>query len=767
MSLQSSGRTRRTAHRISRILFVVLVMTCVARAESDTLRHYSPKSKLFFYRDTSIQMQAARFELPAPGYVTSVILTLDGDSIGEAGRVRLFGSEGGLAAPLLEFDLAAPVVFRKQRRGIERVVVPLSSPALVTSHQMFVAIDRLAPGVSLLTDRRPKKPTCVSLEGSYGFQQLKLASGEWRSGLFAYAIDAVVEYPKRSSKGYLADVTEKAGLLDTTVGYRSLAWGDTDNDGNLDLLVGSTLYRNDGKGFFRDITEDAGIRPRAGAACFIDMDNDGDLDILAIHPADSGRAYLYTAVDGRFTSHALSLPPLYNPTSLSIADANSDGYLDLYAGQSGIVGADTLCGYLLLNDRANGFYVAPAETFTGSPRAAGSQGAQWTDVDDDGLPDLFLANAYGADQLWRNGGDGTFINQWDRAATAIGDTRAGGSIGGDWADHDNNGTLDLLLPASSGLKSVRQKGPDIDMVYTATERTLSPVDAPQPHIEYDYRQSSAAWGDVDNDGLLDFISTVSSSCHEARLYRQQSDGTFEQSSFEYGLGGLAIGHDAVWIDYDNDGKVDLATFVDGRFRLYRNSAPSANRSVSIELTDAAGHQVAGSIGARVTVHAQGRKYMRVATSGRGLLMQGPMRFTIGVGSDEKVDSVTVVLAGSGKRREAFTDTKVDELNRLTVRSTTDGGTASRARLTGAYPNPFTDDLTIAFTVPTAQHVRIEIYDLQGARLATIADGKYPPGEHTAIWTARDSQGQPMPQGSYIYRLNGEGGEEVGRAVLKR
>ncbi len=400
--------------------------------------------------------------------------------------------------------------------------------------------------------------------------------------------------------------------------------------------------------------------------------------------------------------------------------------------------------------------MAPAETFVGSPRATGSRGAQWTDIDDDGRPDLFLANAYGADQLWRNNGDGTFTNQWGRSASA-GD-HAAGSIGGDWADHNNDGTLDLLLPTAAGLQSAREGGPEVGV--------LRGDDSRKRRIEYDYRQSSAVWADVDNDGLLDFVSTVSSSCHEAKLYRQQPNGEFAQSSFEYGISGLAIGHDAVWVDYDNDGKLDLATFVDGRFRLYRNTAPSVNQSLSIELSDAAG-RVTSNVGARITVHSGNRRFSRIATSGRGLLMQEPMRLTIGLGSEQQVDSVVIEMPGALTRRMVFTDIEVGQLNRLTVGSSAGAVSASGAHLAGAYPNPFSSSLTITFTVSSAQSIRIDIYDLKGVRLATIADARFEKGEHTAVWTARDHQGQPMPQGAYIYRLSGGGKEQVGRAVLKR
>ena len=184
-----------------------------------------------------------------------------------------------------------------------------------------------------------------------------------------------------------SDVTDIAGVSCT--GYSNgVAWGDYDNDGDLDLYVANlseanVLYRNNGDGTFTDVTSEAGVgcTGYSRGVAWGDYDNDGDLDLYV---------------------------------------ANSDGANVLY--------------------RNNG-----DGTFTDVTDEAGvgctgsSRGVAWGDYDNDGDLDLYVANFYEANVLYRNNGDGTFT----MVGAGVGCT--GSSKGVAWGDYDNDGDLDLYV----------------------------------------------------------------------------------------------------------------------------------------------------------------------------------------------------------------------------------------------------------------------------------------------------------------------------------
>ena len=295
--------------------------------------------------------------------------------------------------------------------------------------------------------------------------------------------------------------------LEGGVGGKSASWGDYDNDGKLDILMTgyssnsggpvSEIYHNDGDDTFTDQTDISLIGVSGGSAVWGDYDNDGKLDILL-----SGGSNLYT--NGRIST-------IYH---------NDGG--NSFTMQTGL-------------DLAQVIYSSSA----------------WGDYDNDGYLDFILTgSSYDASHngpvsiIYHNNGDKTFTEQTGISLTGVYD----GSVA--WGDYDNDGDLDILIAGSGNLGYIaliyRNNG---DNTFTQqTDISLTGVS-----------QGSVAWGDYDNDGYLDILLTggyyTGTNYYVAKVYHNNGDNTFTDQS---GISLIGVyNSSAVWGDYDNDGDLDI------------------------------------------------------------------------------------------------------------------------------------------------------------------------------------------------------------------
>jgi uncharacterized repeat protein (TIGR01451 family) len=346
----------------------------------------------------------------------------------------------------------------------------------------------------------------------------------------------------------------EAGL--TGVADGSVAWGDYDNDGDLDILLTgwrswrvSKLYRNDGPSGFSDIG--AGLAAVSDSAvAWGDYDNDGDLDILLTGCSASGHVSKVYRNDGPsgFTDIGAGLPGLEGG-SVAWGDYNNDGDLDILL--TGICGSID-CAEIYRNDGASGF------TDINAGLAGITEGSvAWGDYDKDGDLDVLLAGS-GVSEVYRNDGTSGFT---DIAAGLPGVGNA--SVA--WGDYDNDGDLDILLtgytPAPSCVSNLYRN--DGTSGFTDIAAGLTGV-----------RYGSVAWGDYDNDGDLDILLTgeTLSGSRVTELYRNDGASGFAAVS---GAGLTRVHHSSVaWGDYDNDGDLDILLSGSGPSgwvsKVYRN-----------------------------------------------------------------------------------------------------------------------------------------------------------------------------------------------------
>jgi hypothetical protein len=277
---------------------------------------------------------------------------------------------------------------------------------------------------------------------------------------------------KNKGDGKFAEVTQNAGLDKIADSFCS-AWGDYDNDGFLDLYIGNgisrkgtpnTLYRNNGDGTFADVSEQAGVSDGLRATIGVawgDYNNDGWLDLYAVN--NGGACALYqNKGDGTFadvTVEAGVIGPLFGFVAFFL-DYDNDGWLDLFVSSSAQTVAEVIDsavtgkaslfsgnrGYLYHNNQDGTFEDVTPESGLG--RTLGTMAATYGDIDNDGYPDLYLANGgpamdrFEPDRLFLNNQNGTFAD----ISEVVGLHIIGKGHGTTMADYDNDGDLDIYSP---------------------------------------------------------------------------------------------------------------------------------------------------------------------------------------------------------------------------------------------------------------------------------------------------------------------------------
>jgi enediyne biosynthesis protein E4 len=453
------------------------------------------------------------------------------------------------------------------------------------------------------------------------------------------------------------DATLSAGFNGMGFTFGAPIWGDFNNDGNLDLFVDNYyreppyLYQNQGDGTFTDIFPTSGINEggdRQGSA-WVDFDNDNDLDLSFIRGAGGGHGLgrkkdeLYrNRGAGQFRDIATQAGvtnTFGRGRGVACGDYNNDGLLDLLV-------ANFRTDLVLYKNNGDGTFV----DVTAPAGLAGLQYAEcaFADYNNDGFPDIFCTVTYPhqpflQDILLKNNGDGTFRNVSGQAG--ILPLINGRAIA--WGDYDNDGDLDLFISRGTKNGSVKQT-----LYRNNGDETFAKV-THQAGLGGISNNRAATWGDFNNDGYLDLYVVNSGSDPGGKganqLYRNNQDGTFTDVALGAGVAVLVAsrGRGAAWGDYDNDGFLDLfvtngedkSQFEEGPQILYHNEG-NGNNWLKIKLVGTASNRQ--GLGAKVTIQTgQATQYREANGAGGHFFSQGAGPLHFGLGQATVVDQIRV------------------------------------------------------------------------------------------------------------------------------
>lgn len=449
---------------------------------------------------------------------------------------------------------------------------------------------------------------------------------------------------KNNRDGTFTEVADKAGVAGGQSFGMGCAIADYDNDGYPDIFVTAygrcSLYHNNGNGTFTDVTEKAGVATPGWttSAVWFDYDNDGRLDLFLCSFVEFSLANNVFCGDNKLGKRFYCIPRVFKPTpsflyrnngdgtftevskgtdiqrakgkalGVVATDVNGDGLIDLF------VANDTVQNFLFAN-RGKGKWdeiaLAAEVGFSANGQPRSGMGVDAADFNGDGKQDLFVANV---DQemfsLYRNDGN-EFFSDVAAGNGVAQSTRLLSGWGLKFFDYDNDGSVDLFLA----------NGHPDDMIENYSQQ----VRYKEPLLLFHH----------DGNKLVDVSAKA---------------GPVFQKSFP--ARGLAVG------DYNNDGRIDVLIGNNGGAPvLLKNSSGDGNHWIGIRLQGTSCNRDA--IGATITWSAGGVIRRRYKSNGGSYLSSHDLREVLGIGTAAKVDWIEIKWPQPSSRVERLTDVPID------------------------------------------------------------------------------------------------------------
>jgi enediyne biosynthesis protein E4 len=476
--------------------------------------------------------------------------------------------------------------------------------------------------------------------------------------------DLMITLYHQDSDLKFSDITQQAGLSRKGWGM-GVAVADYDNDGLPDLYVtgygGNALYHNLGGCKFEDVTEKSGLAVGGLSlgAGWADYDRDGKVDLFVSR-------YVHVDMD--------KLPEL-----------GSDEKFCRFRGvlvQCGPWGMQGESDFLFHNRGDGTFEDVSKKAGVSDPRHYYGMGVVWGDYDNDGWPDLYVADDAGPNYLYRNKHDGTFEEVGLMlGADLSGDGQELGSMGVDMGDYDRDGKLDIIVTEFVDQSDTlyHNKGAD---GFEDVSWPSQIAQATHPYVGWgtgfvDF--ANVGWPDifVANGHVYPQVDTIENAAHFKQpmlMFHNKRDGTFEEASAAVGLADIPMQsrRGAAFGDINNDGCVDIVTLnVGAPPSLLLNHCPIGNHRVLFRLLGTKSNRLA--IGARVTVRTGQLSQINEVKGGSSYISQSDLRLHFGLGAAERMDEVTVRWPNG--ESESFKDVPADFIYTLVEGKGIDGKVA--------------------------------------------------------------------------------------------
>ncbi len=446
--------------------------------------------------------------------------------------------------------------------------------------------------------------------------------------------------------GTFTDATEKAGVGGEGHYGQGVAVGDYDNDGYPDLYVTgygrAILYHNNGDGTFTDVTAKAGVADEGNwstSAGWFDYDKDGWLDLLVCNYIDWTPKNNIWCGEHRMGYRAYCHPDNYGGEHIKLYHNNHDGTFTDVSDASGV----------------------------GKPEAKG-MGVVLADLNNDGWPDIAIANDTWPNFLFLNNHDGTFNDvSYISGVAASEDGLYEAGMGIDAADVDGDGWLDLYVThldfELNRLYHNNHGGTFDDYTYPSGigNKAILLSGVAMKFLDYD----NDGWTDVVqiNGAMVDNIKLYHNDVtykEPLLMFRNLGHGHFNKVSEDLGPDFMrpVAGRGLATADFDNDGDLDIAAVDRGNYpELLRNDGGNAHNWLEVQLVGTRSNR--DGIGAGLKLTSEGFVQTQQALGGGGYMSASDHRIHFGLGQRKKIDSLEITWP-SGQADE-LTDIPINQI----------------------------------------------------------------------------------------------------------
>ena len=509
-----------------------------------------------------------------------------------------------------------------------------------------------------------------SLEVRWLLNLAYMTLGKYPSGVPAKYLIPPSAFASKDSVGRFIDVASAAGLNSFSEAGGVII-DDFDNDGFLDVMISSfdpcqplRFFHNNGDGTFTDRSVQAGITDQLGGLNIIqaDYNNDGCMDLFVLRggwqiPQHS--SLLRNNCDGTFTdvTRQAGLDDLLATQTGVWTDIDNDGFVDLFIGNE--QGPSKL-----YRNKGDGTFEDISHA-AGVDRVAFSKGVVAGDYDNDGFADLFVSNLGGEKFLYHNNHDRTFTE----VAKQAGIQGPLNSFATWFFDYDNDGFPDLFVTSyymspEEALRSQLQVPHNVEtlkLYHNNGDGTFRDVTA-EVGLDRIFDPMGANFGDIDNDGFLDFYLGTGTPPYgdilPNVLFRNQGGKRFVDVTASSGTGELHKGHGVAFADLENSGHEDLVEVVGGAvpgdrhaLRVFKNPG-NDNDWITLKLVGVKSNRAA--IGARIKLtvdnRGEGERFIYRTVGSGGSFGASPLQQHIGLGKNARLKNIEIWWPASNTRQ---------------------------------------------------------------------------------------------------------------------
>ena len=567
--------------------------------------------------------------------------------------------------------------------------------------------------IGILTNLLTEKPN--SMAGRWLLNIASMTVGDYPAKVPPQWLIAPKFFESEYPLPRFTNIAEMAGLDIEKLSGGSVV-EDFDNDGLLDVMTTSMglrdqmrLFHNNGDGTFTDITEKAGLTGLTGGLNMVqaDYNNDGFVDVLVLRGAWMGQegrhpnSLLRNNGDGTFTDVTEEAGLLsFHPTQTAVwFDFNGDGFLDLFIGNESLPQSRHRCE-LYRNNRDGTFTEVAEEAGLGVYGFV--KGVAAGDFDNDGRPDLYLSLRGQPNHLFHNDGppagskDPKSVWHFSDVTETAGVREPIQSFPCWFFDYDNDGWEDIFVcgyyikgidDVALDYMGMTNIGTTPRLYHNLGNGKFEDV-TKKVHLDRVLHGMGANYGDLDNDGWLDFYIGTGDpdlwTLLPKRMLRNAGGKVFQDVTTAGGFGHLQKGHGISFADINNDGQQEVFENMGGAYSgdvarnaLYLNPG-TTNDWITLKLIGTKSNRSA--IGARIKVNVTSpegkRSIFRTVRSGASFGCN-PLRQEIGLGPQARIDSIEINWPTSGIKQEfknvtsrQFYEIKEDsaQLTKLAVKS---------------------------------------------------------------------------------------------------